>query len=144
MNIANLNNVLSLFRNSELSPEDEKALFKEVLLMTLARASSADANIDPVEVESVQRVIQKVTGEEIDEADIRVAAHSALYETAPLEKYLASASRKLEVAHRVTTVRTLAEIIKSDCQIGPHEIEFFDMVAGALRVTPSELMGLSS
>ena len=142
MSIANLSSVLSIFRGSELSPEEEKELFKEVLVMTLSRATSADANIDPAEVETVQVVIKKVTGDDIEAADIRVAAKSALFETAPLEKYLASAGRKLGADDRVKTVQTLAEVIKSDCRVGPRETQFFDMVAEALRVTPSELAGL--
>ena len=40
---------MNIFRGKEPSDSERDALFKEVLLMTLARASSSDAAIDPVE-----------------------------------------------------------------------------------------------
>jgi hypothetical protein len=64
MGIADLSNVLSIFRGSEPDPEKQKELFKEVLLMTLARASSSDSSIHHVEVESIQGILQRETGEE--------------------------------------------------------------------------------
>ena len=142
MSIANLSNVLKIFRGTDLTPEEETELFREVLLMTLARASSSDANIAPVEVETVKAIVEKSTGSEISAADVRVAAASELYETAPLEKYLSSCGRKLDASSRVTTVQALAEVIKSDTQITSREVQFFDMVALALAVTPAELAGL--
>ena len=142
MSIANLSNVLKIFRGTDLTPEEKNELFREVLLMTLARASSSDANIAPVEVETVKAIVEKSTGREISAADVRVAAASELYETAPLEKYLSSCGRKLDATSRVTTVQALAEVIKSDTQITSREVQFFDMVALALAVTPAELAGL--
>jgi uncharacterized tellurite resistance protein B-like protein len=142
MGIADLSNVLRIFGGGEPTAEEKKELFKEVLLMTLSRASSSDANIHPCEVTTVQAILQRVLGEEISTADIRVAAASELYETAPLEKYLAGVARKLDPQDRVTTAQALAEVIKVDAGITSREIKFFDMVAGALQVTPSELVGL--
>ena len=142
MGIADLTSILKIFGGGEMTPEEEKALYKEVLLMTLSRASSSDTNIHPCEVETVQRILQEVIGDEISTADIRVAAHSALYEEAPLEKYLASVRRKLRAEQRVLTVQSLAEVIKCDAKITSREVQFFDMVAQALKVTPAELAGL--
>lgn len=142
MSIANLNNVLKIFRGTDLNPEEESELFREVLLMTLSRASSSDANIAPIEVETVQAIVEKSTGEEVSAADIRVAAASELYETAPLEKYLSSCGRKLDATSRVATVQALADVIKSDTRVTSREVQFFDMVALALAVTPAEIAGL--
>jgi len=142
MSIADLSNVLKIFRGTDLTPEEEKQLFREVLLMTLARASSSDANIAPVEVETVQAILEKTTGKDISAASIRVAAASDLYETASLEKFLSSCGRKLDATSRVTTVQALAEVIKSDTRVTSREVDFFDMVARALAVTPAELAGL--
>lgn len=142
MSIADLSNVLKIFRGTDLTPEEEKHLFREVLLMTLARASSSDANIAPVEVETVQAIVKKTTGKDISAASIRVAAASDLYETASLEKFLSSCGRKLDATSRVTTVQALAEVIKSDTRVTSREVDFFDMVARALAVTPAELAGL--
>jgi reverse gyrase len=44
-----------------------RRVFKEVLLMTLARASSSDSNVSAVEVQTVQRIIQRVIGEEVSQ-----------------------------------------------------------------------------
>ena len=93
MGIADLSNVLSIFRGSEPDPEAQKELFKEVLLMTLARASSSDASIQQIEVESIQGILKRETGDEISVADVRKAARSDLYEDVPLGKYLSSASK---------------------------------------------------
>lgn len=142
MSIADLSNVLKIFRERELEPEQKQVLFKEVLLMTLARASSSDANIHPVEIRTIQEIVSRVAGEDISEADIRVAARAELYEDASLRKYLASVRRKLGRQERVTIVQALAEVIKSDTEISVLEVDFFNRVADALKIKPSELVGL--
>ncbi len=142
MSIASFKCVLKGFLGNELSEEERSQLFKEVLVMTLSRACSSDANIAPVEIGTVQQTIKQVIGEEMSEADVRVAAGSALYERAPLEKYLSHCGRRLEDSQRALTLRSLADVIKSDRRVSYREIEFFDMVAEALAVRPSALMGL--
>ena len=143
MSIADLSNVLSIFGGSEPDPEKQKELFKEVLLMTLARASSSDSNIQQIEVESIQGILKQETGDEFSVADVRKAARADLYETVPLPKYLSSASRKLKSEDRVTIIQTLAEVIRSDTEVSVLEIDFFNSVAEALKATPAELIGLS-
>ena len=144
MSIADLSNVLSIFGGSEPDPEKQKELFKEVLLMTLARASSSDSSIHAIEVESIQGILKRETGDEFSVADVRKAARSDLYEKVPLRKYLASASRKLSSADRVKIIQTLAEVIRSDTEVSVLEIDFFNTIADALKATPAELMGLSA
>ena len=144
MSIADLSNVLSIFGGSEPDPEAQKELFKEVLLMTLARASSSDSSIQQIEVESIQGILQRETGDEFSVADIRKAARSDLYEKAPLPKYIAGATKKLSSEYRVKIIQTLAEVIKSDTEVSVLEIDFFNSVAEALKATPAELIGLSS
>lgn len=144
MSIADLSNVLSIFSGSEPDPEAQKELFKEVLLMTLARASSSDSNIQAIEVESIQGILQRETGDDISVADVRKAARSDLYEKVPLKKYLASASKKLTSEDRVRVIQTLAEVIRSDTQVSVLEVDFFNSIAEALKATPAELIGLSS
>ena len=144
MSIADLSNVLSIFGGSEPDPEKQQELFKEVLLMTLARASSSDSNIQQIEVESIQGILKQETGEEFSIADVRKAARSDLYETVSLRKYLSSASRKLKSDDRVTVIQTLAEVIRSDTEVSVLEIDFFNSVAEALKASPAELIGLSA
>ncbi len=142
MAIADLSNVLKIFGGSEPTEEERRGLFREVLLMTLSRATSADANIDTAEVDTVQRILKKTLGDDIDAADIRVAAKSEIYEKAPLPDYLAGVARKLDSGERVAIANALAEVIHSDCRISEREVHFFDMVAKSLKITPAELAGI--
>jgi uncharacterized tellurite resistance protein B-like protein len=144
MGIADLSNVLNIFSSSSLSEEKQKGLFREVLLLTLARASMADANVHPVEIETIQQIIRRETGEELTEADIRRATRPELYESVNLRKYLRSVQRQLKAEDRITIVKALADVIKSDTQISVLEIDFFNRVADALRITPAALIGLSA
>ena len=144
MAIADLSNVLKIFSESNsVDAEEEKGLFCEVLLMTLARASSSDANIDPVEITTIQRIVKRETDEDVTEQDVRRAARTELYEETGLRKYLRSVRHKLLNEDRVRVVRCLAEVIKSDSRVSVLEIDFFNRVADSLRVTPAEIAGLA-
>ena len=142
MSLVKFGNILKFLRGGEPTSEEKKQLFKEVALMALARATSADTNVQGVEVETVHRILSRVTGDEISIADIRVAAHSEVFEKESLEKYLSGVGRKLDAKDRMTIMHSLAEVIRSDDRIAQHEANYFDMVAIALKATPSELVGL--
>lgn len=142
MSIAALVHVLKVCDGDTLTPGETGDLEKEVLLMTLARATKADTRILPVEVSTVQRVMREVTGEDLSEADIRVAASSALFESISLESALASISRCLTPKNRAFVARSLAEVIRSDDRVSELELDFFDSVAKALGMRPSEIAGL--
>lgn len=143
MSIANLSTVLKIFGGSEPSAEEQEHVFKEALLMTLARASRSDTNVSPVEVDSVRRIVQRVTGEEVSAADVHVAARSELYETASLDHYLGHVTRALRSDQRSAIVHGLAEVIKSDTRVSSHEVGFFNAVVYALKATPAEIAGLT-
>ena len=142
MAISDLKNVLQIFGGSDVNEDQQNALFKEVLLMTLARAADADINIQAVEVERIQEILKEHTGEDFSSADIRVAARAELYAEATLRKYLGSVRKKMTDAHRAQTVRALADVFRSDKNVSVLEIEFFDRVATALQATPSQIAGL--
>jgi uncharacterized tellurite resistance protein B-like protein len=142
MAIADLKNVLQIFGGSDVTGDQQNELFKEVLLMTLARAANADINIQSVEVERIQEILKDHTGDEFSSADIRVAARAELYAEATLRKYLGSVRKKLTDAHRAQTIQALADVFRSDKNVSVLEIEFFDRVATALQVTPSQIAGL--
>jgi len=144
MAIADLKNVLNIFRGSEVSPDKENELFKEVLLMTLARAADADINIQTVEVEKIQEILKRHTGEDFSTADVRVAAREDLYAEATLVKYLSSVRKKMSDAHRAETVQALADVFRSDEHVGVLEIDFFNNVVNALGVTPAQIAGLTA
>ncbi len=144
MAIADLSRVLKIFGKSSPSEEKQKELYREVLLMTLARASSSDANIHPVEIETIQQIMQRETGQELTEADIRKAARPELYGSVYLRKYLHSVQRQLKAEDRSKIVQAVADVIKSDTQINVLEIDFFYQVANALRITLVEPLGLTA
>ncbi len=142
MAISDLKNVLNIFGGAEVSDDQQHELFKEVLLMTLARAADADINIQSVEVERIQQILKKCTGEDFSSADIRVAARAELYAEATLRKYLGSVRKKLSDVQRSTTIRALADVFRSDSNVSVLEVDFFDRVATALQASPSEIAGL--
>lgn len=142
MAIADLKNVLQIFGGSEVTDDQQNELFKEVLLMTLARAANADINIQTVEVERIQEILKSHTGEDFSSADIRVAARAELYAEATLRKYLGSVRKKMTDANRSDTIQALADVFRSDKNVSVLEIDFFDRVATALQVSPSQIAGL--
>ena len=144
MAIADLSSALKIFGESSPSEEKQKELYREVLLMTLARTSSSDANIHPAEIETIQQIMQRETGQELTEADIRKAARPDLYESVNLRKYLRSVHRQLKAEDKSKIVQAVADVIKSDTQINVLEIDFFYQVADALRITPAELPELTA
>jgi uncharacterized tellurite resistance protein B-like protein len=142
MSISNFSNILKIFGGGQPTPEEKKELFKEVAVMTLARATASDTNIKPVEIETVRTIIERVIGEEVSAADVRVQANSKLFESEPLERYLNRAGRVLDVTSRVKIAEALAEVINADGRVSSKEITFFNMVASAFQLTPAELAGL--
>jgi uncharacterized tellurite resistance protein B-like protein len=142
MAIADLKNVLQIFGGSDVTDDQQNELFKEVLLMTLARAANADINIQTVEVERIQEILKSHTGEDFSSADIRVAARAELYAEATLRKYLGSVRKKMTDANRSDTIQALADVFRSDKNVSVLEIDFFDRVATALQVSPSQIAGL--
>jgi uncharacterized tellurite resistance protein B-like protein len=142
MSISNFSNILKIFGGGQPTEEEKQELFKEVAVMTLARATASDTNIKPVEIETVRLIIEKVIGEDVSEAEVRVQANSKLFESEPLEKYLSRAGRVLDVQDRITIAEALAEVIVSDARVTNKETRFFNMVADAFQLTPAELAGL--
>lgn len=142
MAIADLKNVLKIFGGADVSAEEQHALYKEVLLMTLARAADADINIQSVEVERIQKILKEHTGDEFSVADIRVAARAELYAEASLRKYLASVGGKLSDGQRAHVIQALGEVFRSDSNVSVLEVDFFDRVANSLKVSPSQIAGL--
>ncbi|MBO6555311.1 MAG: TerB family tellurite resistance protein [Pseudomonadales bacterium] len=142
MSISSLGGVLKIFGGGEPSPEEQTQLFKEVALMTLARATAADSNIKQIEVEMVRDVLKAHTGEDFPVSDIRVAAQSAIFERAPLERFVSASSKKLKWQNRLSIARALAEVIEADDRVTEFELNFFNQIASALDLTPAQLIGL--
>lgn len=144
MAIADLKNVLNIFGGSDISEAEQDELHKEVLLMTLARAADADINIQVAEVDRIREILKEHTGEDFSAADVRLAARSDLYAEANLRKYLGSVGKKLRSEHRADVVAALADVFRSDQNVSPLEIDFFDRTVKALDASPAEIAGLSA
>jgi uncharacterized tellurite resistance protein B-like protein len=141
--LKNFSLVKRLFGDRETAADPDE-LFREALLMTLARATHADSFTSPAEVETVREVYRRHTGEELSAADVRVAAASELFAAASLDKLLGSAARRLDAAHCRTIAHALIEVIRTDGQVRSGEADFFNMVAGALRLTPIDIVEIAT
>ncbi len=85
MAVADLSSILKIFGEPSPSEEKHTPLYREVLLMTLARASIFDANIHRVDIETIQQIMQREIGQEVTEADIRKAARLERYSSVNLQ-----------------------------------------------------------
>jgi uncharacterized tellurite resistance protein B-like protein len=144
MAFGNLGIVQKVFGESSTSEKNQDELYKEVLLMTLAQASKSDANIHPLEIETIQKIMRRETGQDLTEADIRKASLSDMYESANLRKFLRRVQGQLNAENKITILRALVDVIKSDTEINVLEIDFFNRVVDALRITPAEQFGLTA
>lgn len=142
MAIADLKYVLRAFGGSDVGAEHEKELFEEALLMILARAADADISIQGIEVETIQGILKKHTGKDVEAKDIRTAAREELYARETLVRYLRKVEKRLSESHCTEIVQALAEVFRADATISPLEVDFFNDVVDALNVTPAQIAGL--
>ena len=144
MAFGDFSSVLKIFRGSSANEENQDKLYKEVLIATLAQASNADANIHPLEIETIQQIMRRETGLDLTGADIRKASLSNMYEAANFRKYLRRVGCKLNAENKAIILQALVDVIKSDNTINVLEIDFFNRAVDALRITPAEQIGLTT
>lgn len=142
MSLSTLSHILDFFSGKEPTPEERQDMVNETLMLVLSRATESDTNIHPVEVETVREMVQKRTGEDVTAAEVRVAAHSRIYESAPLENHVQRVARQLDVQDRVMIAKALAEVILVDGRVSGREVRFFNSIAGAMELTAADLAGL--
>lgn len=142
MALVEMRNIKRLF-GAGPSEEERHQLFREIMVMTLSRATDADSHTDAVEVATVQRILKEYLGEDISSSDIRVAALSELYEKAPLKTYLAKVGPELASDDAQKIAQALVDVLRADGHVRASEVEFFNMVVQALGLTPAEIAGLS-
>lgn len=144
MSLINFDSISKLVRDNKNKTQHKQELYQEVLVMVLARATRADSNVEKVEITKVREVLKQQLNIDFSEAEIRTAASSEIFESQSLERYLSSATRKLDERERTVILASLASVIRSDEEIRVFELDFFDRVALALRASPSEIAGLIS
>lgn len=140
---SSLSAIFKLFDESSSSEDEDEELFNETVLMTLSRATSVDSNIHPAEIGLVRDIVCELTGQDITESDIRVAANSHIYEEGSLSRVLNAVSIRLPVERKIALISALATIIKADERITEREVFFFNMVVGDLNLRASDLVGLN-
>ena len=140
MALTSFSRLAKLFREKEVTADE--GVYRELFVLVLSRATDADAYTHPAEIASVQAVIKNYLGEDISSSDIRTAALSKLYESAPLHKYLAEVGPRLSRQQRCSIIRGLVEVLKADESVSSRETEFFNMVAMALGLTAADAAGL--
>ena len=139
---SSLNAIFKLFDETNQSATELDELFNESVLMTLSRATSIDSNINPVEISRVREIINDLTGQEVTDRDIRVAADSQIYEEGSLSRVLNAISTRLPAKQRLSLVKALADVIKADHRVTEREVFFFNMVASDLNLRASDLVEL--
>ena len=139
---SSLGAIFKLFDETGKSKDDDEELFNETVLMMLSRATSVDSNIHPAEIGLVRDIVNKLTGQEVTDRDIRVAANSNIYEEGSLSRVLNAVSVRLPIERKLSLVSALAEIIKADERITEREVFFFNMVVSDLNLNASDLLGL--
>ena len=141
MALVDLDHVKRLFAGKgDVQPDPEA--YRELLLMVLARATDADSYTHPAEVEVVQKVLEKHLGVPVEGSDVRISARSKLYESAPLEKYIARVGPQLPKADRRSILNALVEVLKADERVATSETRYFNMVALALELSFADAVGL--
>ena len=136
-----LTSIFKLFK-ADSTKQSTSDIFNEAVLMTLSRATIADTNIKHIELETVQTIVKETTGEEVSLADIRIAAKSKLFESAPLERHLVSVGKVLDLDQKISLLDSIAKVILSDERVSSREVRFFNIVAESIGITAAELMGL--
>ena len=91
-----------------------------------------------MEIETIQKIMQRETGQAYTEVEIRTASRSEVNESENLRKYLRGVQSRLNDENKTTILMALGDVIRSDTHINVLEIDFFNRVADALRIAPTE------
>lgn len=142
MPIADFFRIKSIFKADKEDDAVQQELYSELLYMVLTRAAAADSNLDSVEVSKIQAILESAIDKEVTASEVRTAAITSLYNDAPFEKYVRTAARKLNLERRLAVCDAVKQLLQSDGIVGVLEADFFNSVAGALELTPAELVGL--
>ena len=126
--------------NTGLSAADECEIFKQLLFKLLTKAARIDLHTDTSEVELIQTLMLEYTGESYDTGVIRAEAAIQAQETSlrPVAKLAAKLPENL----RVLAIGALKEIMGADERISYAEIDYFNAVAGAMRLSFADVAGL--
>jgi len=131
-----------IFGGGKLLDEKQLELYSETLFMVLSGAARADLNIEKVEVTRIRDILKNKLDRDFTEEEIQLASEVDLFETAPIQKYVAKASHILSVEQRQNVLQATLEVFMSDGHMGVLERDYFDSIVSALHLKPSEMLQL--
>lgn len=122
------------------SAHDESERFKQLLFMILTKAARVDLHTDAAEVDLIQKIMLEYTGEAYEAATIRAEATAQSQENSlrPISKLASTLPENL----RVLAVSALKEVMGADERVSYAEIDYFNAVAGAMRLSFADVAGL--
>ena len=119
---------------------DEREVFKELLYAILCKAARVDLHADTTEVDMIAKIMLEYTGEEYDSAAIRteISAKSRDDSLRPV----AQLASKLSEEMRVLAIVALEQVMRADETVSYAEIDYFNAVAAAMRLSFADVAGL--
>lgn len=142
MNINSFRLMKLIFNDDELLRGKQQELYAETMFMVLSGAARADLNIEMVEVNRIRDILMDKLERDFSAADIQLAGETELFETAPIQKYVARASKVLTVEQRQNILQAMLDVFESDGSMGMLETDYFNTIGEALHLKPSEMLAL--
>jgi len=139
MALVNLQSLKSLM-TSTTSADDYRESYKTLLFTILTKASRVDLHSDGTEIELIQKIMFDYTGETYDAGSIR--AEAITQAQGESLRPVAKLAAKLPESMRVLAIDALASVIRADDNISYAEIDYFNAVAGAMRLSFADVAGL--
>jgi uncharacterized tellurite resistance protein B-like protein len=139
MALVNLQSLKSLM-TSTTSADDDRENYKTLLFTILTKASRVDLHSDGTEIELIQKIMFDYTGETFDAGSIR--AEAIAQAQGESLRPVAKLAAKLPESMRVLAIDALASVIRADDNISYAEIDYFNAVAGAMRLSFADVAGL--
>jgi uncharacterized tellurite resistance protein B-like protein len=122
------------------SEGDQREVFRELLFKILTKAARVDLHTADAEITMIQRIMKSYTGEEYAAAAIRTESIAQSQESSL--RPVARLAAKLPESFRVLAIVALEEVMRSDERLSYSEIDYFNAVAGAMRLSFADVAGL--
>ena len=123
------------------SNQAERETLRELLISVLAKGSRADLHTDASEVAMIQALVAEHTGEQLEAADIRAAAIMLSDEDSM--RGIAKLATKVTEEHKLLVISALRSVVLADDHVSHREIDYFNAVAAALRLSYADVAGLA-
>jgi hypothetical protein len=139
MTLVDLTNLKTMICNGSIGA-DEREWFRELLYLILTKAARVDLHADESEVSTIKRIMKEYTGEDYDEGDIRAEAIAQSRENSL--RPVAKLGSRLPETYCVLAIQALEEVMRADDNVSYAEIDYFNAVASAMRLSFADVAGL--